>query len=410
MASSDSKKTIAILGAGIAAMPVIRQVMRNTVLPGNDWKLVVVAPNTHLHYPIAMPRVIVPGQIPDDKVFVPIDLQFRQYKDQPDKFEFIQGRADGLDPHAKTLTVTEVTANESGDGVVDSPEPRTVSYDKLVIMTGSSSVDGLPWKTLGSTEETRAVVAKLQRDIAAAKTIVVAGGGATGTETAGELGSEYGRAGNATKKIYFIYSGHLPLEPQAMVSVQKQARTELERLNVRLIANTKVTGTTTDPETGATTLELTANDGKVTSLTTDVYIPSMGVKPNSSFAPPEMLDRAGQIKQTISLQAQGHPDIYIAGDVGSLESSNYMMATAQAHHLCIHLPPFLSGGTPIPDYKLDLRDILLVTIGRSKATGQMKGWKIPGFLIYFMKGRDMFLGQFDNSVMGTKVSNIVLEK
>ncbi|KAF4120195.1 NADPH-dependent 2,4-dienoyl-CoA reductase, sulfur reductase, or a related oxidoreductase [Geosmithia morbida] len=393
-------KTIVVLGAGIAAVSIIRQVMRNVVLPSNEWKLVVVSPNTHLHFPTPMPRVLIPGQIPDDKVFAALDLQFGQYKDA-DKFEFILGVATQLDPTSKSVTVTP-----NADGGAD----RTISYDKLLITTGARTVDGLPWKTLGSTEETRALIAKLQSGIKAAKTIVVAGGGPTGTEMAGELGSEYGKSGPNRKTIHFVYTGARPLDPQCMESVQRQAKTELERLNIKLIPNTKVTASTTDPSTGVTTLQLTANDGKTTSLETDVYLPALGLVPNSGFVPADLLDAAGQIKQTTTLQAEGYPDIFVAGDVGSLEPPKFTVASSQAHHLAVHLPPHLKSGTPIPVYAPDTKNVLAVTLGRSKATGQMKGWKLPSIMVWLLKGRDLFLGLFDGFVLGKKVDYTVLEK
>lgn len=388
--AGGNKKTIIVLGAGIASISIIRQLMRQTVLPSNDWKLVVVAPNTHLHYPVAMPRVLVPGQMADDAVFVPLDLQFRQYADVPDKFEFVLSAAEALDPDARTVTVSGGT--------------RTLRYDTLVIATGSSSADGLPWKTLGSTDETRAVADRLRRAIASAKTIVVAGGGPTGTEMAGELASEYA----GTKKIIFVYSGARPLDPAGIPSVQEAARAQLESAKVQLVPNTTVTGSTVDPDTGAATLQLSTN-GKTSTLEADVYLPSMGLRPNTAFAPKSMLDDRGQIKQTIGLQAEGYPDIYVAGDVGSLEPSKLTIAAVQSLHLSRHLPPLLSEGTAMPAYQLDTRDVLGVTLGRSKGTGQFKGWKIPGFFVWLAKRR-LFIDSFDGLVMGTRAWDVALEK
>lgn len=59
-----------------------------------------------------------------------------------------------------------------------------------VIATGASYKEGPPFKGLGSTEETKAALNEWRKRIKAAKSIVVAGGGATGTEVAGELGDE----------------------------------------------------------------------------------------------------------------------------------------------------------------------------------------------------------------------------
>ncbi|KAJ6787589.1 hypothetical protein PWT90_00672 [Aphanocladium album] len=371
-------KTIVVLGTGVAAAAVIRQTMKSTVLKRSDIKMVVVSPNTHFFWPIAMPRAVVPGQFADDKFMFALEPTFAEYP--ADKFEFVLGAAAALDPDAKTVTV----ALGNGEG-----SRRAIAYDTLVIATGASSRDGMPWKPLDDTATTVGRLHDLQRRIKDAKTIVVAGGGTTGVETVGELGYEYAR--NGSKKIYYVHSDALPLSDSAIASVRKQTRAEIAKLGVKIIPHTKVTKVTAS---GAdTVLELTAADGTKSTLTAQAYLPALGLTPNTGFVPARMLDAAGYVRQTTTLQAEEHDDIFVLGDAGSLEGNKASAADAQARHLIAALPLRLDGGdkkATLPEYKPASKDMFGVTLGRKSGTGQMGSFKIFSILIWYLKGR--FLG------------------
>lgn len=365
-------KTIVVLGAGVGATPLIRQLMRNTVLTSNDYRMVVIAPNTHFHWPIAIPRAVVPGQLPDEKVSIALEPYFKDYP--KDKFEFVLGTASGLDPDTKSVIVALNTGGSS-----------TVSYHTIVIATGTTSKNNMPWKGMRTTEETKTKLHNLQDSIKEAKTIVVAGGGLTGSETAGELGFEYAQSGK--KEVIFVYSDSLPLAAPVIDSVRKQVSTELEKLNVKLVPDTTVTAVSTSGKD--TILELHHRNGTTRTITTQAYLPTTGATPNSSFAPPKMLDSDGYLKQTTTLQAEGYPDVFVLGDVGNLEGSNASAVDAQTVHLIMALPTYLNGGK-LPEFQAATRAMYGITLGRSRATGQVGNFKMFSFVIWYIKGR--FLG------------------
>lgn len=372
-------KTIVFLGAGLAAIPIIRQVLKTIVLPSSEYKVVLVAPNTHFHWPIAMPRVIVPGQMPNEKVFISLEERFKEYP--ASKYEHVVGKAGSLDPDSKTVTVELINGGT-----------QSVSYDYLVIATGSAAKDEMPWKLVDTVEKTKEVIETLRTDIKKANKIVVAGGGATGAEIAGELGFEYGKSG--AKEIYYVYSSENPL-PALNENVQKVAKSVLEDLKVKLIPNTYVSKVTKN-EKGETVLELKGKDGNVKSFTADTYLPAIGVTPNSSFAPKRLLDAQGYIKQTKTLQAEGYDNIWVVGDVGSLEASKGIEADAQGKHLVKALKEVIVNKSAAPEYTPTAAYSMGVTLGRSKGTGQMNGWKIPSFLIWFIKGRALLTDRIDS--------------
>lgn len=361
-------KNIVILGAGVAAAPLIRQTMRNVVLKDKDYKMIVVAPTTHFHWPVAMPRVIVPGQLADDKAMIDLRPFFKQYPE--DQFEFVLGVASAMDPASNTVTVSP-----SEGGI------RTINYHTVIVATGNSSPN-MPWKAMGSTEQTKQRVHEIRQQIENARTIVVVGAGATGTETAGELGFEYSKAGR--KEVYLIYNDRLPLSPPTMESVRKSAKNELEKLKVKLVPNTTVSAV--EQSGSDTVLTLTSSDGTTKTLTTQAYIPSTGLVPNTSFVPASLLDSKGYIKQTKTLVAEGFDNIFVLGDVGNLEASKAGIASAQTTHLVKALPIYFQGGV-MPAYSPNTTEMIGVTVGRSRATGQMGSFKLFSFLIYYAKGR-----------------------
>lgn len=365
-------KNIVILGAGVAAAPLIRQTMVNTVLKRDDFKLIVVSPTAHFHWPIAMPRAIVPGQFEDEKVMFPLEPTFKEYP--PSKFEFVQGKASSLDT---TSNLVIVSLNAGGT--------QSVLYDTLIIATGARARDDMPWKSLGTTEETKAKLHSLQSQIKKAKTIIVAGGGLTGVETAGELGFEYSKDGQ--KEVIFIHDSHLPLGPPVMDSMRKAAKNELEKLKVKIVPNSTVVNTTVNGD--ETVVEVRNTDGSTMSYKAQAYVPAIGIIPNTEFVPANLLDERGFIKQTTLLQAEGHPNIFVIGDAGNLEPSKAAIAEAQTVHLIKALPVYLDGGK-VPEYTVAGKEIFGITVGRSRATGQMGTMKVFSFLIWWVKGR--FLG------------------
>ncbi|KAF4440770.1 Pyridine nucleotide-disulfide oxidoreductase NAD-binding domain [Fusarium acutatum] len=210
---------------------------------------------------------------------------------------------------------------------------------------------------------------KLHRDISRAKTIAVVGGGAI---------------------------GDLPLSPGMIPGARKQAKVELERMNVKLVPNSTVTSTV-KKAAGVVAVEVKDKNGKASTVEAGMYIPATGVTPNTSFVPADMLDSKGQIKQSKTLQAESYPDIFVAGEAGSLEASKAQMAGIQAVHIVKSLPGYVLRGEAVPEHAVDTKNTIAVTLGRSKGTGQFGKWKLPSFMVWSLKGRNLFtegLGAF----------------
>ncbi|PNP48662.1 hypothetical protein TGAMA5MH_00353 [Trichoderma gamsii] len=170
-------KNIVILGGSYAGVAAAHQLLKQPAKTG-ELKVTLVTPNTHFYWNVAAPRGLLPGQIADEQLFQSIADGFKQYS--PGKFELVIASAESLDVKAKKVVATSPSEGS-----------KTVTYDVLILATGSSTKGAVPLKGLGSTEATRNALHELQSLVENSKTIVVAGAGVTGCEVAGELGYEY---------------------------------------------------------------------------------------------------------------------------------------------------------------------------------------------------------------------------
>ncbi|EWZ28199.1 hypothetical protein FOZG_18083 [Fusarium oxysporum Fo47] len=214
-------KNVVILGAGFAGLPLAHKLLKDTISKVKDAKLILISASTHLYWNLAAVRAVVPDEVPEDKLFRPIEEGFVKYPSS--QLELVFGEAKTVD-----IDQSIVTVNIDGD-------ERTIPYEQLILATGSSLSTNLPLKHIGSTEATKAALHDLQNKIKAAKSIVVAGDGVTGVETAGELAHAYGDK----KSITFIVRNDWPL-PGLLPSVGRAAEKELINMKAKIIHNASV--------------------------------------------------------------------------------------------------------------------------------------------------------------------------
>lgn len=377
------KHTVVVLGAGFAGVPLVHHLLKHT--PASvGLHVVLVSPNDELLWAYATVRAILPDAFGDDKIFLPLKPSLDKYG--VSKFEHVVGTAQSLDTNANHVVVS-IKANE---------QPRTIYYDTLVIATGSSYKNIMPFKNLADTATTKNEIHSLRNKIAAARSIVVAGAGQTGVEVAAELGQVYGLAG--LKEITLIADDALPLWPQAREDVRKTVAHELAQLKVKIMPNTRVVGSTTTPagreslilltsikdkkETADTSTSITTTTTTTTTKhETDLYIPTFGVRPNTAFVPTTMLDTDGRLKvDRKTLQALGHDNVFGLGDVTNAQTANGKHADAQVRYLAPALQDRLAGRA-VPTYKADDTFVFAVTLGPYRGTGQVGNWRLWGWIV-----------------------------
>lgn len=115
--------------------------------------------------------------------------------------------------------------------------------------------------------------------------------------------------------------------------------------------------------------------------------------------PKDLLNEKGEIVMDNYLRVKNAKDIWAAGDVIDLQRSQVVLTEAQAKALAKNLDLVLKESEPVL-YKTDGKDIMAVTLGRSKATGLAGSFKIPSMVIWWVKGRKMGTDRLGGYVTG----------
>ncbi|KAL4945483.1 hypothetical protein BDV06DRAFT_230855 [Aspergillus oleicola] len=359
-------KHIVIVGGSMSGLSTAHQILKQT--SRNQVRVTLVSRDTHFYWNIASPRAVASAtRVQDSDIFASIPEGFAKYPEG--QFEFVLGLATGLDAAAKVLCV-------GGEGV-DGLE-KQISYDVLVLCTGSDTKTATPFKSRGSTEATKKALHDYQKRIKAAKTILVVGGGPTGVEVAGELASEYG----SEKKIILAAStAHVLPGPSRPASVSKAAESQLRALNVELRLNTKVED---EKELADNTWEITLSGGK--KLVVDAYIPTFGVKPNSSFIPSEFLNREGFVQLDEYMRVKGTKDMYAVGDISDIEPPQAFHVNPQSRYVAKSVVLGATGkNSSVVPYKKSNTSMIGVQIGQKAGTGHFGSIRLPSFMIIYLR-------------------------
>lgn len=364
-------KTVIILGAGWAGLPLAHKLLKHTA-PKIDLKVVLVSPNTHFFWNVAATRGLIPGAIPDEQLFLPIEDAFEQHSSA--SFRFLLGSAQGIVPEDNVVAVRMQDSSQ-----------EILRYDQLVIATGSRIASGLPLKSVGTHESTMAAWKDLQQRILVSRSIVVSGAGATGVEVVGELAARYG----SDKEITLIMSKDKPLGNQqsTLASVRNAIDSDLQKLGVHIVRNARVISATVKHSNGQTTLRLSTG----VELTADCYLALHGVELNTSFVPAEFLDEQGNVSQERTMQVKETKNVWAIGDVGSLETKQLTVTDAQIIHLASALDAVLAGDGVVKPYKPADKTMLFVSLGTRLATGQIGNWRLWGWMVSWVKGRMLFV-------------------
>jgi apoptosis-inducing factor 2 len=379
-------RQIVILGASFAGLRVAHYLLRDTYPVTKDIKVILVSPSDYVFWPIGTVRAVVPGQLKDEDIFQPFLPGFDRYPEG--SFEFVQGTAEKVDPVRNTVVA---------DG-------REISYDHLVVATGTSYKD-MPWKLERDFQTTTKAIHDLQSKIAAAKTIVIGGGGATGTEMAGEIAFEYNH--NQKKKEITIVTTDNRLVSALPEHISKIAGKELSRLGVKVINNTRIKNAQ-PTSNGKTKLSLSTGGD---DLIVDLYLPTIGMTVNTSFLPSPLLNGKGEVivdeflRVPPSTSSPSSPtNIWAVGDVTGIERKQILYAKEQALHLAKSLHNVLQGKEPIAYSTANKTFVMGVTLGRSKGVGAYGTYKIPSFIIWFLKGRHMLTPMFKDFAAGKSLA------
>jgi NADH dehydrogenase FAD-containing subunit len=416
MTTDKAVKEIVILGGSYVGLQVSHYILKHVipVLPANEYHVSLIDRSTNFFARVGAPRAIVSEQaLGIDKIFYPIEDGFKSYS--KDIFSFTQATVTGLDTSARTVNLTLPDGTET-----------VKSYYALVIATGSSPVTPLLGLSGSYTDSLAAINAfreRLAKD--PPKSIIIAGGGPAGIETAGELGEFLnGKAGYFSSKPAVIktkitvITSNKQILPVLRPSLGKRAETLLNKVGVDVRYNTTVISTVPenagqlDASRGFAPVlakaQVKLDNGEV--LDTDIYIPAVGTPPNTQWVPKNLLKANGKIdvnQKTFRLDAAGKL-VYVIGDAGNFPRAGlfdllfaFPSAINNVKRDLVHYSIAEPTGT-VKDviYESKPDESQFVPIGHIGGVGAFAGWSIPGFFVWLAKGRDYLSGQVPPTVNG----------
>lgn len=412
-------------GVGVAhyllrhTIPSLQQLDKSTVL-----HITLVTPNTQVYFKIASPRsAIQPNLLAESELWRPLSEAFKQYP--ADQIKIVKATAVALDPSKRTVTVEPISADET---------EQTISYDSLVISTGTTSPSPL-WTLHRDETLTSEAFKSVQASLSKAKTVLIAGGGPVGVETAGEVASAQPAA-----KITLLSGGHRLLQ-RVKPATGARAQAYLEQnFGVTVIHDVRVESTVassanSEGESGKTTVPL--SDGS--THTTDLFIDATGGVPNSQFMPQEWLDETKRVitrDAYFRVRGGGAGDsnadgVYVLGDIVAGSANTLMELDAMVPVVCSsvgldiaarHEPAegrraapkpgilgtllgFLPGASSTTLSQKEFKPIkgtILVPIGPAGGVGQLFGWQTPGWFVKMAKGKSFLIQMMGPMISGDK--------
>lgn len=425
---------IVVLGGNFGGLGAAHYLLRH-IIPilekhnnTRAFHITLITPNTRFFFKPASPRAALrPDLCAESKLWRPLADAFKQYP--AGRVKLVQAFAIGIDTSARTVTVQQVSSTLG----TESQQQQTIAYDSLIISTGTTSPSAL-WTLHRDEKLTSEAFKAVQSSLPKSKSILIAGGGPLGVETAGEIASAYPNA-----KVTLL-SGDSRLLIRLKRGTSQRAQDYLEKkLGVIVVHNARVRSDFTKPSESETGHNIPLSDGSTHSA--DLYIDATGGVPNSQFLPREWLDETGRVitKGTyFRVRGSGNSDahsegIYALGDIVAGSSNTIMELDAMVPALCsalgldiaarykLHvgstagntgllqsllaaLPWMGSGATGVLKQKefKPMKDTILVPIGTNGGVGQIFGWQVPSWLVKMAKAKTYFVELVDPIVSGKK--------
>lgn len=89
--------------------------------------------------------------------------------------------------------------------------------------------------------------------------------------------------------------------------------------------------------------ELIKADGSKKILEADLFVPTWGVRFNTSFAPTSLLEPNGRLRVAASLRAPSYDNVFLAGDAANADSYAATIREPQIRYLATALGQYLEA-------------------------------------------------------------------
>lgn len=364
-----SSANVVIYGGGMAGA-----LLAKALSP--DVAVTLVDPLDYFEVPMAAPRSLVDAQF-SERAIIPFCRALPQVK-------HVKGRL--------------LTLSSSG-GVVEDVSGRrtTVNAEVTVLATGSRFANELMRGVNGTSSRRVAFYRKYSRRIAAARQIVIVGGGPIGVEVAGEIAEKY-----RNKRIAILEAGPRILSGTTE-EVARHAAHLLQSRGVEIHVNAKLSEGGSEPHDvfSPAGVAFTASGVRVPY---DLMIWCTGGGPNTSYLRPHfsaVLDARDRVKVTPELRVVGASSIYALGDITDLDENKMAwhiggqvkVASWNVRQTLKH-----KGAAPeLRRYRPQTGNpSMIVTVGSKAGVAHLKGVGTlkSGWLVSLIKSRDMLVPKY----------------
>ncbi|MEX0284081.1 MAG: NAD(P)/FAD-dependent oxidoreductase [Paracoccaceae bacterium] len=351
-----AKKKIVIVGGGYVGFEVAQKLEAHADITLIEAREAFVQP------PAAIRALVQPGLL--EQIILPYDRLLTSGR-------VVRGRAVSVSGSEVTLA--------SGEAV---------PADYVVVATGSSYA--APFKPAGdSIADFRVAHAAVSAKLAAAKSVVIVGAGAVGTELAGEIAAARPHVAitlvSSDDRLFPMYPTKLgealqrKLEGAGVTVVTGQRAQDLQHLD--------------QPYAGSVTLD----DGRV--ISGDLIFPVVGSKPQTTLVadlPGVSFGPAGRVKTDAWLRPSDLPNVFVAGDMADVGDGMTIVATTRQNPWLVKSLKKVLGGTPVerlkpyaPWKKAPILLPLGPVIGSSWIFATMGNW-----VTRQMKGKALFIPKY----------------
>jgi NADH dehydrogenase len=379
---------VVIVGCGFAGLFAAKALRRAPVE-------VVVVDRTNHHLFQALLYQVATGVLSEGDIAPPIRDVLRHHPNA----RVVLGEVVDVDVDQRTLKVDTLG------------EATTLSYDSLIVASGASQsyfghdeyaphAPGM--KTIDDALELRGrifgafEIAELEPDDAAREpwlTFAIVGAGPTGVELAGQIAELSRRALRANFRHFdpknariVLIDGTDTVLPPYSPRLRRRARRDLERLGVELRLGMPVIGV---DETG---LDLASSDGDTARIEARTKIWAAGVQASPlgrllADRAGATVDHAGRVKVQPDCSLPGHPELFVVGDLMSLNGLPGLaeVAMQSGRHAAKTIVRRLVGREPKAFHYVDLGT--MATIARFRAVvsiGRLEFGGFPGWLLWLV--------------------------